>query len=57
METTTTTTLFLAFFARSGTLKQGDQIGRIFAHWAIVSFGQFFENYKNPNFKTTGIVE
>jgi hypothetical protein len=21
---------------------QGDQIGRIFAHWAIVFFGQFF---------------
>jgi hypothetical protein len=24
---------------------QGDQIGRIFAEWAIVFFGQFFENY------------
>jgi hypothetical protein len=22
---------------------QGDQIGRIFAYWSIVSFGQFFE--------------
>jgi hypothetical protein len=22
--------------------KQGDRIGRIFAHWAIVFFGQFF---------------
>jgi hypothetical protein len=25
---------------------QGDQIGRIFAYWAIVFFGQFFENYR-----------
>jgi hypothetical protein len=25
-------------------LQQGDQIGRIFAYWAIVYFGQFFEN-------------
>jgi hypothetical protein len=23
--------------------EQGDQIGRIFAHWVIVHFGQFFE--------------
>jgi hypothetical protein len=22
---------------------QGDQIGRIFAHWAIIYFGQFLE--------------
>jgi hypothetical protein len=27
--------------------QQGDQIGRIFAQWEIVHFGQFFENYKN----------
>jgi hypothetical protein len=26
--------------------EQGDQIGRIFAHWAIVSFGHFFEKWK-----------
>jgi hypothetical protein len=33
---------------------QGDQIGRIFALWVIVCFGQFFENYRsNPHF---GIV-
>jgi hypothetical protein len=25
---------------------QGDQIGRIFAYWAIVFFGQFIENYR-----------
>jgi hypothetical protein len=25
----------------------GDQIGRIFAHWAIVYFGQVFENYRS----------
>jgi hypothetical protein len=25
---------------------EGDQIGRIFAHWVIVDFGQFFENYR-----------
>jgi hypothetical protein len=24
---------------------QGDQIGRIFAYWALVYFGLFFENY------------
>jgi hypothetical protein len=27
------------------TYDQGDQIGRIFAHWAIVFFGKF-KNYK-----------
>jgi hypothetical protein len=26
---------------------QGDQIGRIFAHWAIVFFGQIFENCRS----------
>jgi hypothetical protein len=26
---------------------QGDQIGRIFANWVIVYFGQFYENYKS----------
>jgi hypothetical protein len=26
--------------------KQGDQIGRIFAYWAIALFGQFFENFR-----------
>jgi hypothetical protein len=26
---------------------QGDQIGRIFAYWAIVYFGQFSENYRS----------
>jgi hypothetical protein len=26
--------------------KQGDQIERIFANWAIVYFGQCFENYQ-----------
>jgi hypothetical protein len=30
---------------------QGDEIGRIFAYWAIVYFDQFFENFKSsPNF-------
>jgi hypothetical protein len=34
--------------------KQGDQIGRIIAHWAIVYFGQVFENYTSgPNFLAT----
>jgi hypothetical protein len=33
---------------------QGGQIGRIFAHWAIVYCGQFLENYRSsPNFWTT----
>jgi hypothetical protein len=27
--------------------RQGDQIGRIFAHWAILFFGQFIENYRS----------
>jgi hypothetical protein len=27
--------------------EQGDQIGRIFAQWTIVYFGQFFDNYKS----------
>jgi hypothetical protein len=26
--------------------KQGDRIGRFFAHWVIVYFGQCFENYR-----------
>jgi hypothetical protein len=26
--------------------KQGDQIGRIFAQWAIVYFGQFLSNFR-----------
>jgi hypothetical protein len=29
------------------TRKQGDQIGRIFAQWAIAYFGQWFENYRS----------
>jgi hypothetical protein len=33
---------------------QGDQIGQIFAYWAIVYFGQFFENdIISPNFWAT----
>jgi hypothetical protein len=29
---------------------QGDQIGRYFAHWAFVYFGQFFKNcISSPN--------
>jgi hypothetical protein len=35
-------------------LRQGDQIGRIFAYWAIVYFGQFILNYRSrPNVRTT----
>jgi hypothetical protein len=30
-----------------GCLKQGDQIGRILAHWATVNFGQLFENCRS----------
>jgi hypothetical protein len=26
---------------------QGDRIGRVFAQWAIVYFGQLFENYRS----------
>jgi hypothetical protein len=30
---------------------QGDQIGRIFTHWAIVYFGWFYRNYRSrPHF-------
>jgi hypothetical protein len=33
---------------------QGDQIGRIFAQWANVYFGQYFEKHKSdPNFWAT----
>jgi hypothetical protein len=36
--------------------RQGDQIGRILAYWAIVFFGLFFENYKrSPNVSATFI--
>jgi hypothetical protein len=27
--------------------KQGGRIGRMFAHWAIVFFGQFSKKYRN----------
>jgi hypothetical protein len=27
--------------------KQDDQIGQTFAYWAIVSFGQFYKNYRS----------
>jgi hypothetical protein len=34
------------------TVIQGDQIERIFAHWAIVYLGQLFENYRSSlNFR------
>jgi hypothetical protein len=40
------------FRALSFPCNQGDQIGRIFARWAIVYFGQFFENCRSsPNFR------
>jgi hypothetical protein len=32
---------------RAVHLWQGDQIGRIFAQWVIVFFGQFLENYRS----------
>jgi hypothetical protein len=32
---------------RKESLDQGDQIGRIFAYWTIVFFGQFLENCKS----------
>jgi hypothetical protein len=39
---------------RKEDVEQGDQIGRIFALWAIVFFGQFFENFiSSPNFWVT----
>jgi hypothetical protein len=33
------------------TTVQGDQIGRIFAYWAIVFFGQFFYYRSSPYFR------
>jgi hypothetical protein len=33
-----------------GSQEQGDQIGRIFAHWAIVISGHFFLLHKEPTF-------
>jgi hypothetical protein len=35
---------------------QCDQIGRIFAHWAIVYFGHSFENYKSSAHFWTSFV-
>jgi hypothetical protein len=32
------------------SVRQGDQIGRIFAYWAILFIGQLFENYRNSTF-------
>jgi hypothetical protein len=29
-----------------GWARQGDQIGRIFSYWVIVSLGQFFEKHR-----------
>jgi hypothetical protein len=42
--------------------KQGDQIGRILANWAIIYFGQVFENYRISTkflatFSTVKIIE
>jgi hypothetical protein len=35
-------------FVRIGEIEgQGDQFGRIFAHWAFIYFGHFIENYKS----------
>jgi hypothetical protein len=33
--------------SKLGRYIQGDHIGRIFAYWAIVYFGQFVVNYKS----------
>jgi hypothetical protein len=32
------------------THEQGDQIGPIFAYWAIVHFGRFFNHRRSPYF-------
>jgi hypothetical protein len=38
-------------FPYLGCSNLGDQIGRLFAQWLIVSFGQFLENKtSSPNF-------
>jgi hypothetical protein len=35
-------------------VKQGGQIWLVFADWAVLFFGQFFENYRrSPNFWST----
>jgi hypothetical protein len=35
-------------------LRQGDRIGRIFAHWVAVYCGHFYENYRSgPHFWPT----
>jgi hypothetical protein len=37
-----------------GDLRQGDQIGRIFVHWATVYFRHFLESYRSSaNFGAT----
>jgi hypothetical protein len=47
-------TLFTPKNGAQLNVNQGDQIGRIFAHWAIVYFGQIFETLKSsPYFLAT----
>jgi hypothetical protein len=44
--------LTLAADVTKMVFEQGDQIGRIFAFWVIVFFGQLFENFQSSaNFR------
>jgi hypothetical protein len=46
-------TLHARRFANEVRVIRGDQIGRIFALWALVYFGQFFKLQKNPKLSAT----
>jgi hypothetical protein len=42
--------IFSALGGTCSSVQQGDQIGRIFAYWAFVYFGQFFSLQKELKF-------
>jgi hypothetical protein len=45
---------FVSLLLSKAAPKQGDQIGRNFAQWAIVYFGELYKNYRSsPKFSAT----
>jgi hypothetical protein len=36
-------------FSTKAADNQGDQMGRFFAYWVIINFGQFYQNEKNSH--------
>jgi hypothetical protein len=41
-----------SFFSKA-SFSQGDQIGRIFAHWAVIFFGHLLNCNSSPTFSAT----